>query len=188
MSVQTNNTGDNFPQNLTDDSGSGAFDSDPSWSPLLADGSTKIAFHRDGDIWTVNPADLVKEQITNEPTGTDSWPNWSPSGRRIAFQSNRSTAAFPNPGNDQEIYTIKARPETPDTGDNEPRRLTDNTAQDTAPAWSPEGSHIAFQSTRRDNSEIWVMSTLSDDNAVRLTNNRGVDEFPDWQPRPRRTG
>ncbi len=25
------------------------------------------------------------------------------------------------------------------------------------------------------------MSTLSDDNAIRLTNNRGTDEFPDWQ-------
>jgi Ca2+-binding RTX toxin-like protein len=53
------------------------------------------------------------------------------------------------------------------------------------PAYSPEGSHIAFMSTRRDNNlEIWVMNTLSDDNAVRLTNNRGIDEYPDWQPVP----
>ena len=40
------------------------------------------------------------------------------------------------------------------------------------------------EGTRRDNNlEIWVMSTLSDDNAVRLTNNRAIDEFPDWQRR-----
>jgi Ca2+-binding RTX toxin-like protein len=173
----------NVAQNLTDDSGSGAFDSDPSWSPYLPDGSTRIAFHRNGDVWTVNPAALTKTQITNEPTGSDSFPNWSPKGTRIAFQSNRNTTAFPNTGNDQEIYTIKAQLENTTT--NEPRRLTDNTVRDESPAWSPEGSHIAFMSNRRDtNLEIWVMSTLSDDNAVRLTNNRGIDEYPDWQPVP----
>lgn len=156
----------NVPQNLTDDSSSGAFDSDPAWSPVLADGSTRIAFHRNGDIWTVNPATLAKTQITTEPTGTDSFPNW-------------------NPGTDSEIYTIKAAPGNSTT--NEPRRLTDNTVKDEAPAWSPDVSYIAFQSMRRDNNfEIWVMSTLSDDNAVRLTNSRGIDEYPDWQPRPRR--
>jgi Ca2+-binding RTX toxin-like protein len=152
----------------------------------LPDGSTRIAFHRNGDIWTVDPANPAsKTQITTEPTGSDSFPNWSPSGGRVAFQSNRNTAAFPNPGTDQEIYTIKPVQETSSAGTNEPRRLTDNTARDEAPAWSPEGSHIAFMSTRRDNNvEIWVMSTLSDDNAVRLTNNRGIDEFPDWQRIP----
>jgi Ca2+-binding RTX toxin-like protein len=174
----------NVRQNLTDDSGSGAFDSDPSWSPYLPDGSTSVAFHRNGDVWIVDPANPAsKTQITTEPTGSDSFPNWSPKGTRIAFQSNRNTTAFPNAGADQEIYTIKAQPENATT--NEPRRLTDNTVRDESPAWSAEGSHIAFMSTRRDNNlEIWVMSTLSDDNAVRLTNNRGIDEYPDWQPVP----
>jgi hypothetical protein len=40
-------------------------------------------------------------------------------------------------------------------------------------------------SNRRDsNLEIWVMSTLSDDNAVSLTNNPVINEYPDWQPVP----
>ena len=183
---ETNNTGNNFPQNLTDDSGSGAFDSDPSWSPYLSDGSTRIAFHRNGDFWTVDPDNPAsKTQITKESTGPDSFPNWAPKGTRITFQSNRNTTAFPNAGADQEIYTIKPVAETSSSGTNEPRHLTDNTVRDESPAWSPEGSHIAFMSTRRDNNlEIWVMSTLSDDNAFRMTNNRGTDEYPEWQPVP----
>ena len=114
---------DNVPQNLTNSPG-GAFDSDPPWSSYLPDGSTRIAFHRNGDVWTVNPANpgAPKTQITTEPTGSDSFPNWSPNGARIASQSNRNTGTFPNTGNDQEIYTIKAQPENATT--NEPRRLT----------------------------------------------------------------
>ena len=94
-----------------------------------------------------NPAS--KSQITidsppPDPAASDSFPNWSPKGTGIVFQSNRNMAAFPNTGGDQEIYTIKAQPENATT--NEPRRLTDNTVRDESPAWSPEGSHIAFMS------------------------------------------
>jgi Tol biopolymer transport system component len=36
-------------------------------------------------------------------------------------------------------------------------RLTDHAADDTNPAWSPDGSRIAFESTRDGYAEIYVM-------------------------------
>jgi len=78
---------------------------------------------------------------------------------------------------DSEIVTLSYNPNGGPVPEDQDPPLTDNTAQDSGAAWSPSGSKIAFEW----NSEIWVMSTLSDDNAVRLTNNRGIDEYPDWQ-------
>ena len=61
------------------------------------------------------------------------------------------------------------------------RRLTNNSAIDEHPAWSPDGTRIAFQSYRDGNYEIYVMD---DDggNQTRLTNNGARDERPSWSP------
>ena len=61
------------------------------------------------------------------------------------------------------------------------RRLTNNSAIDEHPAWSPDGTRIAFQSYRDGNYEIYVMD---DDggNQTRLTNNSARDERPAWSP------
>jgi hypothetical protein len=66
---ETNNTGNNFPQNLTDDGGSGAFDSDPTWSPYLPDGSTRVAFHRNGDVWIVDPDNVALKDPDHNRAG-----------------------------------------------------------------------------------------------------------------------
>jgi dipeptidyl aminopeptidase/acylaminoacyl peptidase len=59
--------------------------------------------------------------------------------------------------------------------------LTNNTAEDNFPNWSPDGSRIAFSSLRDGNSEIYVMN--SDGNGqTRLTFSAGDDGAPAWSP------
>jgi Tol biopolymer transport system component len=56
-------------------------------------------------------------------------------------------------------------------------------AQETWPAWSPDGTQIAYTSNADDDSQdIWVMDA-DGTNQTRLTVNTGVfDAFPEWSP------
>jgi Tol biopolymer transport system component len=61
------------------------------------------------------------------------------------------------------------------------RRLTSDPEMDFDPAWSPDGSRIAFRSHRDGNEEVYVMA--ADGSAERnLTNNAGSDYSPSWSP------
>jgi Tol biopolymer transport system component len=90
----------------------------------------------------------------------------APATAKIAFSSDRD-------GN-FEIYTMDA-----DGGGL--TRLTENTAEDFSPTWSPDGTRLAFVSNRDGNTEIYVMN--SDGTAqTRLTNNTADDLSPVWSP------
>lgn len=86
---------------------------------------------------------------------------------RLAFATNRD-------GN-YEIYTIN-----PD-GTN-PIRLTNTSARDVHPTWSPDGRKIAFVSDRDGNNEIYVMNAITGSIIGRLTNNTFDDIDPAWSP------
>ena len=61
--------------------------------------------------------------------------------------------------------------------------LTNNTAWDSSPAWSPDGSKIAFVSSRDGNDEIYVVNA-DGSGVTRLTynNERDFDWAPSWSP------
>jgi TolB protein len=62
-----------------------------------------------------------------------------------------------------------------------PVNVTNHPANEFTPAWSPDGSQIAFESYRDGNSEIYVMDA-NGSNPVRLTDDPAWDRDPAWSP------
>jgi len=58
-------------------------------------------------------------------------------------------------------------------------RLTNNSARDYRPSWSPDGSKIIFASDRDGNMEVYIMNA-DGSNQIRLTNNPAWDYEPAW--------
>ena len=107
-------------------------------------------------------------------TATDVEPAFSPSGRNIAFTSDRN-----NPCGPSEIYVMNAKPEGKK---NHPRNLTKNAAVDEEPSFSPDGTKIVFTSDRDDSAgDIYVMNS-DGSNPTRLTNNSAFDADANFSP------
>ena len=100
----------------------------------------------------------------------------SPDGTRVAF-----TVAWYPPGwstLDGDIYVANI------DGTNL-RQLTDAPELDDQPAWSPEGSRIAFRSHRSGDWDIWVMSATGAGQVNLMLNQlpaRATDHGPAWSP------
>jgi len=104
-------------------------------------------------------------QVTSGPTAKTS-PVFSPSGERIAFESD----------NDIWIADVK-------TGAT--KRLTMGLAgvRSRAPAWSPDGTHLVFVSNRRGKTDLWIVSTEGErQGLVQLTSDDASEDDPDWSP------
>ncbi|HLY27729.1 MAG TPA: DPP IV N-terminal domain-containing protein, partial [Aggregatilineales bacterium] len=66
-------------------------------------------------------------------------------------------------------------------GQKAPVRLTNTPADDQSPAWSPDGTKIAFASHRDGNWELYVMDVASG-NTSRLTYDLAYESAPTWSP------
>jgi Tol biopolymer transport system component len=87
---------------------------------------------------------------------------------KIAFASSRDNNYF------TEIYVMN-------TDGSGQTRLTNNASSDNYPVFSPDGTKIAFNSTRDGNNEIYVINA-DGSNQTRLTNNSATDARPSWSP------
>ena len=159
-----------------------ADDEVPRWSP---DG-TKIGFvsRRDGnaEIYIMNADGSNQENLTNHPEGDGTF-SWSPDGTKIAFVTGRAS-------NDLfEIFVMNA-------DGSDPVNLT-NSTQETPlhafefhPAWSPDGSKIAFHAAGAnvvpDPPFVRPIFTMNADGSevTMLTDGVTEDVQPDWQTLP----
>jgi Ca2+-binding RTX toxin-like protein len=134
-------------------------DADPAYSP---DGS-KIAYAtNDGatgfDIWTVNVTTGVLHQVTSAP-GDERSPAWSPSGLSIVYSA----------GSTPELFGASATAISPIP--------TDFTVAGTEPAFSPDGTKIAFINT---SGQLSVMSNSATP-APQVIDSATTNSQPDWQ-------
>jgi Tol biopolymer transport system component len=65
--------------------------------------------------------------------------------------------------------------------DGGPTRLTNDSAAEGRPAWSPDGSEVLFNSTRDGNQEIYVMNA-DGSSQTNLSNNSATEDGAVWSP------
>jgi Tol biopolymer transport system component len=159
------------------------------WSP---DGKRiAFVFNRDGnhEIYVVNTDGSGLSNLTNNPA-PDAQPDWSPDGARIAFVSGRDAERLPTktptplselytPGDYawQQVYVMNA------DGSNQ-TRLTENRSApsgESGPAWSPDGTHIAFISSREGSNQIYIMNA-DGSGQTGLTDAPSGASVPLWSP------
>jgi len=166
--------GQNMVQ-LTDNDGGNY---DPVWSP---DGR-RIAFfsfsNQDGDLEIfVMDADGGNQTQLTFNDNEDQEPVWSPDGRRIAFISNYWCPGSENRDDwDWDISVVDA------DGENL-SQLTNNTANDDDPSWSPDGRRIAFLSDRNGGLDNIFVMDADGRNVTQLTDYpHSIDEELAWSP------
>ncbi|MFQ5340457.1 MAG: DPP IV N-terminal domain-containing protein [Anaerolineae bacterium] len=114
----------------------------------------------------VNPTLTIRPTPTTAPSPTPT-PTPVGGGGVLAFDWLREQ--------NRDIYAIDMR-----TG-GQPIRLTDDVGEDRSPAWSPDGTRIAFTSRRDANWDLYLLDVASGQER-RLTVNPHYDGEPAWSP------
>ena len=141
----------------------------PNGPPAL---TNTIAFvsNRTGndELYIMHGSGDVVQPLTTTP-GRKTDPVISPDGKRIVFTVGTVDTSSASP-----LWSVNSD----GTG---LVQLTNDGAIDYRPTWSPDGSQIAFVSTRDGNAEIYVMNA-DGTGQVNVSNNAASDNSPAWSP------
>lgn len=163
------------------------------WSPVWSPDGTRIAFfsQRQGKsgIWVMD-TDGANAIPVGTPPGVNDYPAWSPDSQKIAWNCTMGRTLSNGQG-DFEICVANA-------DGSGLTQLTDTEGSNKYPAWSPDGTRIAFVSTRYGwptlpdyeppgydpesfgDEEIFVMNADGTDQVNLTSNPRENDSFPAW--------
>ena len=138
----------------------------PAWRP---DGSEIIlTSYRTGrpELWVYRLADHAFRSLGHR--GNTMGGVYSPDGKRIAYCLTE--------GANTDVWVMNA-------DGSSPKRLTRDPAIDVSPAWSPDGTKIAFTSDRAGTPQLYVMSAADGSGVKRLTFQGNYNQTPVWSPR-----
>ena len=103
------------------------------------------------------------------------YPAWHPSGRYLAFRSDRKDGTEPTRGGNPDIWVF-------DSQTKESYRYVQHPAEEAYSAWSPDGRYFYFSSNRSGEFNVYVMP-VSGGAAERISFGQGRYSTPVWSPR-----
>lgn len=125
----------------------------------LSPSGKTVVFELRGDLWRMMASGGPAVRLTSG-SARDEWPRFSPDGRWIAFQSDRT-------GN-HDLFIMPVR-------GGEPTRVTNHPKDDFYHRWLPDGKSLVFTSERSGNREIWIQNLKSGE-ARQLTRHSAADD------------
>ena len=121
-----------------------------------ADSLVYSALQQDRNIWRLNLAELQWKRLIAS-SGQDASPQYSPSGDRICFRSDRS--------GEEQLWVSNA-------DGSEPKQITQGAMRPSVGRWSPDGASIVFNSPAT--GEVGIAQQAGRDWTVRSTGVQGV--------------